>query len=285
MMIHPLMLVVAVVAAALWRQVGTPIGLPIGVPTWQERWQSALLNFLLPPLLLLSTAVAIVLMGPHGHMVHRWDGWSTYSLALLVLAASLTVLTGLFLEGMRSLQVIRQYPEQTLQDQRGYCFSSPLPYIAQVGFWRPKLLFSQGLLATLDDDHLTAVLCHEQAHQHYHDTFWFFWLGGLRRLTIWLPQTEALWQELLALRELRADRWAAQQVDALLLAEALLLVVSEPLQLDGALGAAFGGDGQPDRLIERIDALLSPTAPEPTEGNWWMVLWVLAPLAIVPFHG
>jgi Zn-dependent protease with chaperone function len=279
-MIHLLMLVIAVAAAVLWRGVaGSPSG-----QTWQNRWQSALLNFLLPPLLLLSTALAIVLMGPHGHMVHRWDGWSTYSFAILALAASLMAVASLFLEGWRSLQTIRQYPEKTLQDQRGYCFSSPTPYIAQVGFWRPKLLFSQGLASTLDDEHLTAVLCHEQAHQYYHDTFWFFWLGSLRRLTVWLPHTEALWQELLALRELRADRWAAQQVDALLLAEALLIVVSEPFALNPR--AAFGGDGNADRLTERIDALLSPPDPEPTGWNgWWMTLWVLAPLAIVPFHG
>jgi Zn-dependent protease with chaperone function len=279
-MIHPLMLIAALTTAVLWRWLAFG---PLE-QTWQDRWQSALLNFLLPPLLLLSTALAIVLMGPHGHMVHRWDGWSTYSFAVLALTVSLTVIAGLFLEGMRSLQVIRQYPEQALQDQRGYCFSSATPYIAQVGFWRPKLLFSQGLANTLGDEHLTAVLLHEQAHQHYHDTFWFFWLGSLRRLTVWLPRTEALWQDLLALRELRADRWAAQQVDALLLAEALLIVVSEPFGLNPS--AAFGGDGNADRLTERIDALLSPPEPEPIGWNgWWMALWVLAPLAVVPFHG
>ena len=56
--------------------------------------------------------------------------------------------------------------------------------------------------------------------------FGFFWWGWLRRLTEWLPHSKELWQELLLLRELRADQWAAQQVDPLVLAESLLLMVN-----------------------------------------------------------
>jgi Zn-dependent protease with chaperone function len=50
-------------------------------------------------------------------------------------------------------------------------------------------------------------LAHEQAHAHYRDTFWFFWLNVL---TSWLPHTEALWQEILFLREIRADEKAKE---------------------------------------------------------------------------
>jgi Zn-dependent protease with chaperone function len=85
---------------------------------------------------------------------------------------------------------------------------NPIPFSALIGFWQPELIVSQGLLNTLDQDHLEAVFKHEQGHYYYRDTFWFFWLGWVRSISAWLPNTEALWQELLLLREMRADRWA-----------------------------------------------------------------------------
>ncbi|NJK53722.1 MAG: M56 family metallopeptidase [Leptolyngbyaceae cyanobacterium SU_3_3] len=142
------------------------------------------------------------------------------------------------------------------------------------------------IIETLDAEHLESVLVHEQGHTYYHDTFWFFWLGGLRRLTCWLPQTEALWQELLILRELRADRWAAQTVDPLLLAEALLWVVSAPQIQPEGLCASFSSAVVKNRLNERIDALLKPSEEGSSEGtrSWLWLLWVSLPLLAVPFH-
>jgi Zn-dependent protease with chaperone function len=142
------------------------------------------------------------------------------------------------------------------------------------------------LLKTLDAAHLEAVLIHEQAHFLHRDTFWFFWLGWLRRLTVWLPQTEALWQELLVLRELRADQHAAQTVDGLLLAEALLSVVSAPTLETEPGFAAFSATAVRDRLSERIEALLTAPLPEPVL-PWWTWLWfgiILLPLLVIPFH-
>jgi Zn-dependent protease with chaperone function len=141
-------------------------------------------------------------------------------------------------------------------------------------------------LQTLKPEHLEAVLTHEQAHHYYRDTFWFFWLGWLRRITSWLPNTESLWQELLILRELRADRWAAGRVDALLLAESLLMVVSTPMMGAENFCAAFSRAAPYNRLQERIEALLEQ--PEsPTQSNLWTWCWVLLallPLIAVPFH-
>jgi Zn-dependent protease with chaperone function len=142
---------------------------------------------------------------------------------------------------------------------------------------------SQGLCQLLDAEHLQAVLLHEQAHSYYRDTFWGFWLGWLRRLTAWLPHTEALWQELLFLRELRADHWAAQQSDPLLLAEALLSVVSMPVAPE--LGTALKPEAVNQRLAQRIEALLQPPEDTPIDRWRWVNLaWVLLPLLVIPFH-
>ncbi|WP_239651594.1 M56 family metallopeptidase [Neosynechococcus sphagnicola] len=195
---------------------------------WEKRWQWGLRRLLFPPLMLLSTAIAVMWMGPHGQMVWAWEGWLSYALAIgwLVFAGILWLKH--FWEGWHILQTIRTHSTTNLRGSVVRVLEIPTLYCAQVGFWHPELVISQGILDTLGADHLEAVLAHEQAHHHYRDTFWFFWLGWIRQMTAWLPQTESIWQELLMLRELRADLWASRQTDALLLAEALLLVVNHP---------------------------------------------------------
>jgi Zn-dependent protease with chaperone function len=253
---------------------------------WTERWQQALFFFLLPPLLLLMTALAVLCMGSQGQMIGlHTDG---YSYCLVLGCVGLTVGFGLKLaiEGWHSLRKIRTYPQIELEGKLTRLLDNSLPYSAQIGFWQPELVVSQGLLETLKPEHLQAVLIHEQAHYYYRDTFWFFWLGWLRRITAWLPNTEALWQELLILRELRADRWAVSRVDALLLAESLLMVVSTPIMASESFSAAFSHATPLNRLQERIEALLAEP-DSPTYSSLWTWSWVLLtllPFLAVPFH-
>ena len=148
------------------------------------------------------------------------------------------------------------------------------------------------MLDHLDSDHLAAVLAHEAGHGHYRDTFWFFWLGGLRRLTIWLPNTEALWQELLLLREIRADRWAARSVDTLVLAESLMSVITAPLMAPESVCASFSCAAPRSRLAQRIDALLEADTLTASgismfkilPWQWAAIAFALTPLLTIPFH-
>jgi Zn-dependent protease with chaperone function len=249
------------------------------------RWNQILGLFLFSPLLLLTTTIAILWMGPRGQMVRWWEGWGSYGLAIGFLSLAIALGMSLLLEGRRSLQKIRQCPLVEVSGKTARLIETPTPFVAQIGFWKPELVVSDGLLTSLDDDHLEVVFVHEQGHFHYRDTFWFFWLGWLRRLTCWLPQTESLWQELLILRELRADRWAAQTVDSLLLAEALLSVVSAPQIQPEELCASFSSAVVRNRLNERIDALLDGSELPASDGRSWVwLLLVLLPLLVVPFH-
>ncbi|MBD2020909.1 M48 family metalloprotease [Leptolyngbya sp. FACHB-36] len=276
---HLLMLVTAIVTACSIRWLWFD-----GASSWNERWQRALVAFVLPPGLLLTTAIAIGFMGPRGQMVRWWEGWGIYGLATGFLTVAFVICLRLLVEMGRSLHKIHQYSAVDVHGTTGRLIDSRMPYIAQVGFWRSELIVSQGLLKTLDEEHLKAVLVHEQAHCDHRDTFWFFWLGWLRRLTAWLPQTDALWQELLILRELRADQYAAQHVDGLLLAEALLLVVSAPMEPEMAY-AEFSAIIVRDRLTERINALLAPPSESLTPR--WTWLWLggaFLPLLAIPFH-
>jgi Zn-dependent protease with chaperone function len=238
--------------------------------TGSGRWQRSLCLFLLPPLLLITTALAVMLMGTDGYMLGLPVGWMGYLLSLSFLGYLGVMLLGLTLAGWRSIQTVNAYSLFNIQKTVGHILDTPTLFAAQVGFWNSKLVISRGILEAFDEAQIEAVLTHEAAHHHYRDTFWFFWLGWLRRATHWLPYSESLWQELLLLRELRADRWAAQKVDPLLLAETLLLVVKDPAIAPEFAPdfdcAAFGTAASVDRLEERIEALLSDV--EPSYQGW-----------------
>ena len=254
---------------------------------WSKRWQRSLSLFLFPPLLLMITGLAVLCMGPQGRMVGFSAGWFSYLLAIGFVGLAGILCLKQALEGWRSVRHTRTYPSQDFGGRQGRVLDTPVLFSALIGFWQPELVVSQGMLKTLTHAHLDAVIAHEQAHYYYRDTFWFFWLGWVRSCTAWLPNTEALWQELLLLRELRADRWAAQKVDPLLLAESLLLVVSYPVMPMTSFCAAFSAVAQRNRLTERIEALLGESESPPQPKARWSWIWLLLaflPLATVPFH-
>jgi Zn-dependent protease with chaperone function len=258
--------------------------------SWQMRWQRALVCFVLPPLLVVMTAIAVLCMGAEGEMIGLQAGRLSYAIALIFLIYSIVRIGQLAWGGWQSLQKLQDLVIDSeninLVNEPVRLLNMPMLFAAQIGFWRSHLFVSQGLLDTLDADHLEAVLLHERAHAHYRDTFWFFWLGCLRQVMPWLPNTQALWEELLLLRELRADRWAAQYADGLLLAESLLAMVSSNMHPTPTFAAAFGATNPSDRLEERVNFLLA--APEPLpQFSWRSLFWIgfsLLPLAVLPLH-
>jgi len=279
--------------------IGLSLGLAIALrhqwrrePDAMPHWGAALSAFLIPPILSLLTAVAVINMGIHGRMFALPVGQVGYGLGLGYLGFALGLLGWQGWQGWRSRQSIRRLESIDLGHSSGRLLSTPQLFAGQVGFWSPELVLSQGLLAELDPEQINAVLSHEQAHCHYRDTFWYFWMGWLRQLTGWLPNTDVLWQELLLLRELRADRWAAQRVDPLLLAETLLYVTqsyqdsASETVLNGCV--ALSDTVSRSRLDLRIDQLLTDPAVIPPVPNQecfrlkW--LWLLVPIVLLAFH-
>jgi Zn-dependent protease with chaperone function len=153
---------------------------------------------------------------------------------------------------------------------------------------------SRGWLEHLTLAEQQAMVAHEQAHADYLDPLWFLGLGMIRRFSIWLPNTQALWEELLLLREIRADRRAASTSDPLLLAE-LLVKLSRQMTL---ATQGYSSDIEPcvgfneslslSRLEQRVNALLEPDSlaepavPAPGRLMWLMV--VVLPLAATLLH-
>ena len=272
-----LALISAILLRVLWRSQPTS--------SWNQRWIGTMFTFALPPSLLITSAIALLLMGPHGMGISTFEGWATYGTGLIFLIAAATIAYIQATQAIQEIKQLRQYPSIHLPQTDARLLPIALPFIAQVGFWNPEIILSQGILESLTPEQFDAVLAHEQAHATYHDTFWFFSFGCLRRLTFWLPNTEILWQELLLLRELRADRIAAQTTDPLVLAEALLTLVRSPM-VQSDWSATLHPQNLDDRFAERIDAILGATPLAPIPG-WKMSAIVVAgllPLLIIPFH-
>ena len=254
--------------------------------TWSQRWYKSLFLLLFPALLILSTASAVLYMGCHGAMLGIQAGSWGCGVSASLISFALGCLIKLTYQSHSSIASLKLYQQQLVGDIKAKVIDTDLPYSAQIGFWQPELVISHGLLKNLDREHLKAVLAHEQAHLHYRDTFWFFWLGWMRTFTFWLPNTEALWQELLLLRELRADGKAAEKVDFLLLADSLLAVAKAPLESSSVWSANFNDYALGDRLNERIDFLLAHESPISTTHwrNWSWVCLLIIPLLTIPLH-
>lgn len=277
---HLLAISTVVILATIIRYQSTPSS-----GEWSKRWYKTLFLFCFPGLLMLTTAITVLYMGCHGEMLGVKAGSvGCFISGGLILFASACLLK-LAIQGDRSIRQVGNYPLHAVGNTTARILEFELPYSAQIGFWKSELVISRGLLTTFDREHITAVIAHEQAHVEYRDTFWFFWLGWIRSFSFWLPNTELLWQELLLLRELRADRKAAESVDFLLLAESLLAVAKAPLE--SPVGCVSLNDAQiGDRLQERIDSLLNQTesVPDNRWQNWSWLCLLIMPLLTIPLH-
>ncbi|HIK43393.1 MAG TPA: M56 family metallopeptidase [Leptolyngbyaceae cyanobacterium M65_K2018_010] len=279
--------------AVAWRWRWRPIQ-----STWTARWQAAWVAFCLPPLLVLAGAMAVLIMGHHGTMLGRTVSplgccLSLAILALAVGAASCSLVQLLWLD-----LKLRQYPQTTLPSGKtARLMETSVPLAAQVGLWRSALLLSRGVLDTLTPTEQQVILHHEEAHAHYRDSLWFWGLGILRRFSVWLPRTQDLWQELLLLREIRADRWAAQQAEPLLIAELLVKLSQARLSkthLPDLPGLGFNHGTSLDRLEQRVEALLNSDNEWGPDNEWgrgpaqtvgrgaW--LWIGIPLVAIWLH-
>lgn len=253
--------------------------------------EKILFLFLFPPLLLLMTAIAVLSMGYQGEMFGLQASHWSYIIALFVIIVALVFFGKAVYTGIVSCQNLTHYPLKKVEGKKARILETSFPYTAQIGFWQPQLVISKGLIELLDKDHLKVVLAHEQAHYQFRDTFFFFWLGWLKSFTLWLPHSESLWQDLLLLREMRADRQAAQEYDPLLLAESLLIVAQKtsknfPINSAENMCASLSCSLPRNRLSQRIDALLAEEK-EDIIFHWWdwnWLIFVCLPLMVIPWH-
>jgi Zn-dependent protease with chaperone function len=279
--VHLILILLALITAYGMRLI--PLNL---VNERQISWGKSLFLFAFPPLLLVTTALAVLLMGYQGEMFGFHPSKFSYFLSLIFGCLSVLELVKLTYQGFVSLRKIRTYPQKFIGAKQVRFLDIEFPYTAQIGFWQPELIVSHGLIKLLTPQHLEAVLEHENAHLYYRDTFWFFWLTLLKNVTFWLPNTNNLWQELLLLRELRADQKAREKYDYLLLAESLLFVTQASLELTPNFSESFSCAFSNYRLQERIEALLS-SSDSFSDFKVYNLAWFLLiflPWFTLPFH-
>lgn len=292
---HSSLILLTIVGALVWRWRWSPMA-PTRIP-WQTRWVFALSAFCLPPLMVVLAAAAVLAMGHHGTMMGRSVSPVGCWVSLGVLALSTGSVAFALGRAAQNQWHLRQYPIIALPTGgQARCLPIPLPLAAQVGLGRSSLLVSQGWLEQLTAAEQQATISHEQAHAHYHDPLCFLGLGVIRRFGSWLPNTEALWAELLLLRELRADQRAATTSDPLLLAELLvklsrqITLAFQPHTLDADLEpwVGFNDTLSLSRLEQRVNALLEPSPQEESTAlGLGHLVWLLVtalPLATTWLH-
>lgn len=161
-----------------------------------------------------------------------------------------------------------------------------------VGLWRPVLVLARGLVESLDDQELEAVVAHEMAHIAAGDHRRKWLLVTLRDILLFTGLSGAAWRRVEAAMEEAADRRAvAIAVEPLALAGALLkarrLAVSSrrggdrrrPLAADN-----FAPSLAADAVIARVERLVLSQAPgagggSPSDGprpGWARVAWARA---------
>lgn len=289
---HSSLILLTIVSVVAWRWQWSQADLQA---SWHTRWEAALSTFCLPPLMVVMAAGAVLSMGHHGTMMGR----SVSPVGCWVSLGFLIFLSGVLAYSLgRALaihQQLRHYPQITLpQGNQARWVPTDVPLAAQVGLWQSSLLVSQGWLDQLTPGEQQATLAHEQAHANYYDPFWFFWLGVVRHFTFWLPNTGALWEELLLLREIRADQQAAHTSDPLLLAELLvklarqMTLATQSTDLGTDIEPCVGFNAlSPSRLEQRVNALIEPSLRAERASAIDHLVWLLTaalPLATTWLH-
>jgi len=256
------------------------------VINYQKKWGLSLFLFAFPPLLLFMTCITVLMMGYHGEMWGIKASKFSYYLAVSFLIFAIFSLIKISWDLYKLTHLVQKYPLQIINGKPIKILQTSFPYAAQVGFYSSQLVISTGLIQLLSQEHLEAVIAHESAHEMHKDPFFFFWLSYLERLTFWLPNNENLWNNLLLLRELRADYTAAKTVDYLLIAEALLKVTNAALKQRKKLIFDLECPFLNYRLQERIETLLDNSNFSP-KLNLWQIMWlilVFIPWIFFPFH-
>lgn len=154
--------------------------------------------------------------------------------------------------------------------------AAPFCYVYRA--FSPRVVVSRGLLATVSDMELRAVLEHERYHVDNLDPLKLALVEATRSALFMLPMLRPLHRRYLTARELAADRYALDACGRGPLAAALLKVVHEPVGDDSRIVA---GIAEPTLLDTRVHQLETGAEPRPaTVGSQGLATSILAATAL-----
>lgn len=186
-------------------------------------------------------------------------GWIILGVVVLAAVAVLTPRVRALLEARRAAKALAGAAQGTAGSFVLDCAS---PVALTVGFVRPRVLLSTGLLRALPEASQGIVLAHERAHAARRDNLWK-WIAQVlavvhgRRTAALLAEDHAL-----ACEQACDARAAGECGDAVAVAETILAVERLAASADaGQLASAFGGSAD---VAARVDALLAEPRPRPS---------------------
>lgn len=126
------------------------------------------------------------------------------------------------------------------------------------GAFDPRVTVSRGLLETVSDDELAAVLAHERYHVHNLDPLKVVLARALRAAVFYLPTLRALEYRYIAGRELAADSCAVRSCGRRSLVGALIKVARGPAWPELGTAAAIGGEQLLDVRVVQLETGRQP---------------------------
>ncbi len=223
---------------------------------------------------------------PHGLLVHAglacdmeagcatplppWAG-STFSFLIGGVIAGLVLFAGVAICGQTGCSTRRRHDVvRSATEFRGavppglrgrvHVVEDPAPVSYTIGFWRPQVIVSSGLLATLDEDELHAVLAHEEGHAVAGDNVIVLVARTLALTFALVPGVSMAYARLRKAQERAADEFARDRTgDGLLVAASLTkfarsLLALTPSSRVEIVTTAFAEEGD---VGERVRGLLS----------------------------
>ena len=136
--------------------------------------------------------------------------------------------------------------------QRVIVFRDDRALALTVGLITPRIMVSTGLIETLEEEELEAVLLHEQSHLRHRDPLYLLLARALATAFLYVPVVKALAQRHQAAIELAADEYViARQGGSLSLSSAMLKLLR--LRPSMAVATPFTGvaDLRLSYLLER----------------------------------
>lgn len=151
-------------------------------------------------------------------------------------------------------------PEQQLQ-----IVASKEPAAMTIGFWKPRIILSTGLLHMLEPGELQAVIEHERSHLNHRDPLAIFLLSVLSKAMWYIPIFAWLESKYPLMIELRADQYAisrmSQPAD---LGSALLKLLKEKPRMHLSLShASFAETSMNVRIRHILDPQMKLPLPWP----------------------
>jgi hypothetical protein len=143
------------------------------------------------------------------------------------------------------------------------------------GLTEPRIVVTDGLLERLSLDEQAAAIWHEAQHARVREPFKCLAARLAVCAFFWLPVFADLFGRYLLVKELEADRLAADKTSRRALAGALCEVFGQPTPA-GAVGLA-------DYAVARVDRLFDPRAPLPPVTRPLRLALSISAVAIVGF--